>query len=718
MKKVCLMVGVVFTLIFNQIGEAKAQILEKKSINTLDEYIPGEIIVKFKSRVMEYALANLNLQHDCVSFYKSRRAGFRRLKIARRKTVSEMVKTYRKDPNVEYAEPNYIAHAFLVPNDEYYPYQWHMYNSEYGGIKVEQAWDIESGNPSTIIAVVDTGVAYENFVEKIGWRWNKYYYRAPDLAGTSFVQGYDFVNDDTHPNDDEGHGTHVTGTLAQSTNNWIGVAGVAFNSSIMPVKVLDKNGSGTYADIAEGIMFAADNGAKVINLSLGGSSDSVTLKNAVAYAYDKGVTIVCASGNDGSVDTISYPAAYDEYCIAVGATRYDEAVAYYSNGGQSLDMVAPGGDLTVDLNNDGFGDGILQQTFGNTTNDWGYWFYQGTSMAASHVSGVAALLIANSVAFTPDEVREALQLTAKDKGSVGWDPEYGYGIVDAYAALTYSPVPNNPPISDASGPYTGTEDIAITFDGSGSYDPDGDAITYFWDFGDGTTGTVMNPTHAYSAGGVYTVALVVNDSKVNSSPSITTAEVAEVNDPPVAVAGQDQSALVGETLTFDGSGSDAPDGSIVSYDWGYGDGGSATGATVTHAYSAAGTYTVTLTVTDDEGLTDTDTLTVTVNAAPQTEEFTFTGTVAARGENRNPVNVKAGAASMYAKLTWSNWGDLRLRVYDPNGTMVAEVDNSTRRNNVEEITIETPVQGEWQVAAYSERRRRSISYTIEGAVNY
>jgi len=206
----------------------------------------------------------------------------------------------------------------------------------------------------------------------------------------------------------------------------------------MPVKVLDKNGSGTYANVAEGITWAADHGAKVINMSLGGSAASTTLKNACAYAYNKGVTIVCAAGNDGQ-PTVSYPAAYKPYCIAVGATRYDETRAYYSNYGSSLDLVAPGGDLNVDQNKDGYADGILQQTFGNTYNDWGYWFYQGTSMAAPHVSGVAALVIAHGVAKTPDKVRAALQSTAKDKGPPGWDKDYGYGIVDAYAALMYRP---------------------------------------------------------------------------------------------------------------------------------------------------------------------------------------------------------------------------------------------------------------------------------------
>lgn len=618
MKKVCLVIGItlLFTLVFSQGGGAQDQLLERRLSRGGQKYVPGEIIVKFKPGAKEDAIAKLNSRQGTSVLYTNRRLGFRRLGVPRGKNIAAMVELYKSNPNVAYAEPNYIAYAHWMPNDEFYSYQWHMDNSAYGGINAEAAWDIETGNTSVVVAVVDTGVAYENYTESGRWWRRTRYYLAPDLADTSFVPGYDFVNNDSHPNDDEGHGTHVTGTIAQSTNNGIGVAGVAFNCSIMPVKVLNSRGSGSYTDIADGIIWAADNGAQIINMSLGGSSGSSALRDAVEYAYNEGVTIICSSGNDGSADTISYPAAYDEFCIAVGATRYDEAVAAYSNGGQSLDLVAPGGDLSVDQNNDGYGDGVLQQTFGSSTGDMGYWFYEGTSMAAPHVSGIAALLLANGVVSTPGEVREALQSTAEDHGPVGWDSEYGWGIVDAYAALQYSAIPNNAPVADAGGPYSGTEDLAVTFDGSGSYDPDGDSITYSWDFGDGVNGSGENPAHAYMAGGTYTVTLVVNDGVENSDPATATATITEVNDPPVADAGPDQSALVDDTVTFDGSGSNDPDGTIVSYAWDFGEGTTGSGVNASHSYSAPGTYTVTLTVTDDGGLSDDDTAVVTVAEAP------------------------------------------------------------------------------------------------------
>ena len=456
---------------------------------------------------------------------------FQRIKLPLGDRVEAALGRYRARPDVLYAEPNYIAHALFVPNDPYYLYQWHLDNPTGSGVEAEQAWNVSSGT-GVVVAVVDTGVAYEDYTQSL----LKKYYRAPDLAGTSFVPGYDFVTDDTHPNDENGHGTHVTGTIAQSTHNGLGVSGLAYGASVMPVRVLDKYGSGTYADVAEGIRWAADRGANVINLSLGGPSPATYLEEALSYAYNKGVTIVAAAGNDGT-SSLSYPAAYNSYVIAVGATRYDKALAGYSNYGQGLDLVAPGGDVNVDQNGDGYGDGVLQQTFGNyQTSNFGYYFFQGTSMAAPHAAAAAALVIAHGNATTPQDVRTALESTAKDLGVSGWDAPTGFGLVDASAALSWS-----------SGP------------------PD------------------------------------------------------EVNDPPVAKAGPDQTVTDTdgngtEAVTLDGLQSFDPDGTIVSYQWNFGDGATSTGAVVSHAY-AVGTWTAKLTVTDNGGLTHQDTAVITVNTA-------------------------------------------------------------------------------------------------------
>jgi len=399
------------------------------------EAVAGEIIVKFKPGVSAAAADAINRAHSASAVYRSPYAGFMRLRLPQGRAIGQMVAAYRGNRDVEYAEPNFVRHALMVPNDSYYSYQWHLRS-----INCEPAWDISTG-AGVVVAVVDTGIAYEDYTETIfGIPWLTYY-KAPDLAQTTFVAGYDFINSDTHPNDDQGHGTHVAGTIAQSTNNRLGVAGVAFNASLMPVKVLDMLGSGTDAEVADGIWYAADHGAKVISLSLGGPETSSTLQNAVAHAYQAGVTVVCAAGNEGDgANRPSYPAAYDAYCIAVAATRYDETRAYYSNYGSYIDVAAPGGDTSVDQNGDGYGDGVLQNTFNLNTgdmSDFGYWFLQGTSMATPHVSGVAALLIANGVTG-PDAVREAIERTAQDKGAAGWNPQYGWGLIDAYGALTYS----------------------------------------------------------------------------------------------------------------------------------------------------------------------------------------------------------------------------------------------------------------------------------------
>jgi len=387
-----------------------------------------EIIVKFNEDVEQNIRDEALEQHGCLSLRTCEYGNVHLVRIPEGTEPGDMIRDFVEHESVEYAELNYHVRVFFVPDDPYFRYQWNLYNKVTGGIGMEAAWSVETGDPNVTIAVLDSGVAFEDYGD---------YRRAPDLAQTRFVPGYDFVNDDEHPNDDNGHGTHVTGTIAQSTNNELGVAGVAFGCSIMPVKIIDANGLGDYFTIVEGIYFAINHGARVINLSAGATSPSTTIEHALTFAYQQGVTVVCSAGNDYQKGNPAiYPAAYDSYCIAVGATRYDNRRAPYSSTGPHLDVVAPGGDMTVDQNADGYPDGIVQQTFVLDPNTFAYFFFQGTSMAAPHVSGLAGLLVSHGV-VGPDNVRQAIQHTAKDLGTPGWDAEYGWGLIDPNAALTY-----------------------------------------------------------------------------------------------------------------------------------------------------------------------------------------------------------------------------------------------------------------------------------------
>ena len=308
------------------------------------------------------------------------------------------------------------------PNDPKFKYQWHL-----NQINTPAAWKRNQGE-GVIVAVIDTGVSYANYK-----KGRKVFRAVPDLAQTEIVPGYDFVNNRKLALDDHGHGTHVAGTIAQSTNNGIGVAGVAFKAKIMPLKVLSARGFGNVADIAEAVRFAANNGAKVINMSLGGPRPSKILADAVTYAHKKGVLVVCAAGNEGS-NKVGFPAGYPE-AFAVAATQFDRKTTFYSNYGKEIAIAAPGGNTRVDQNNDGMPDGVLQNTIKigkPAEND--YLLFMGTSMAAPHVAGVAALVVASGVT-KPEAVAKVLTSTAKHPEKKKWDERYGAGIVDAEAAV-------------------------------------------------------------------------------------------------------------------------------------------------------------------------------------------------------------------------------------------------------------------------------------------
>jgi serine protease len=247
----------------------------------------------------------------------------------------------------------------------------------------------------------------------------------PDLAG-NLVAGYDFVNDDADPMDDNGHGTHVAGIAAAVTDNGTGVAGVSWGAQIMPVKVLNAGAGGTFDDVAQGIIWAVDNGAQVINLSLGGTTNSPVLQSAIAYAYSQGVVVVAAAGNSNSA--VLYPAAYDPV-IAVAASDASDNRAGFSNYGPEVDVTAPG----VNINSTALGGGYENRS--------------GTSMAAAFVTGEVALLLSINDGLTPDEVAYIVESTALDIGAPGVDDFTGHGLIQVDAALASvapPPVVDNP----------------------------------------------------------------------------------------------------------------------------------------------------------------------------------------------------------------------------------------------------------------------------------
>jgi len=315
-----------------------------------------------------------------------------------RKTINEL-KKLGIGKLTEFIEPNYIYKSSEVPNDPDYSKQWNLRS-----INVESAWDETKGSGITV-AVIDTGIS-----------------PVPDLKDTQFVNGYDFVNDRIEAFDDAGHGTHVAGTIAQSTNNGYGVAGIAYEASLMPLKVLGASGGGTVADIAEAIRFAADNEADVINMSLGGAGESKLMEEAINYAHQKGVVLVAAAGN-ANQNSASYPARYP-HVIGVAALDSAGIKAPYSNFGAGVDISAPGGSEVGK---------ILQETIDPETGEAVFIGYQGTSMAAPHVAGVAALVKASGIT-EPDEVLRVLKQSAR---VVQEDPlnHFGAGHLDASEAV-------------------------------------------------------------------------------------------------------------------------------------------------------------------------------------------------------------------------------------------------------------------------------------------
>ncbi len=417
------------------------------------DYVPGQVVIGYQSGPVAHVANDLVRRMGIrVAATPSPQPSVQVMQLPSGTSVQHAIAALSHKPGIAYVVPNVIAHEVgaFYPNDtgrSRTPHGWEAMQWNFlpaAGVDAPEAWanliaDRRDGGRGVVVAILDTGVAYRN------WRQFR---ESPDFLGTKFVSPYDFVAKNRYPLDREGHGTFVAGTVAETTNNRFGLTGLAYAASIMPVRILGADGSGDAATISRGIRYAVDHHAQVINLSLVFSIDTTPdeipdIISALHYAHAHGVFVVAAAGNDGA-DELDYPARASGV-VAVGATTRDRCRAAYSNGGQNLALVAPGGGDDMDLPDPNCHPArnlpnIFQMTLTNPP-AWGQFGYPGdffgTSMASPHVAAAAALVIASGVIGrrpSPAQILTRLEQTARPLGGSKPNRNYGYGLVDAAAA--------------------------------------------------------------------------------------------------------------------------------------------------------------------------------------------------------------------------------------------------------------------------------------------
>jgi subtilisin family serine protease len=585
------------------------------------EFVPGEFIVKVKEdrTFSSRALIALNEKHHVYAFEKifSNAEGtmldnIYLLHVSVDSDILSLVQEYGLCSDVVYVEPNGIGYLCGIPNDTNFSNQWYLHNTGQSGgipdadIDAPEAWDMEIGSPEVVIAIIDTGIddTHPDLAEKIWYNTDEIPGNGIDDDNNGYIddiRGWDFYYNDSVPEDGYGHGTFCAGISAALTNNSVGIAGVAWDCKSMTVKNVNEIGLFDYVTTVLAIKYAADNAADVISMSFGFYSPPTILKDAVNYAYGKGVFLCAAAGNDNTDDPF-YPAAYENVTGVAATSAYDQKVGF-SNYGDWVDIAAPGVNIYSTMPT--YYVLMNYPEYGYTQN---YSFGAGTSFSCPIVAGVAALLLSNNHSLSPDEVKTLICENVDPYNST----EYiGTGRINAQKALIA--LVNQLPHADFTWmPQNPLTNQQITFDASASYDPNGTITLYEWDWNNDNiyeeNDTTQTTVHTWTDSGNYTITLQVTDNygTTNNITKTVTVKQHPPNDP--TITGPEK-GKPGSSYKYTITGTDPESDTVSAYilwgddtitDWTtFHNSGEA--FSVTHSWAKKGTYTVQVKVKDTHG---------------------------------------------------------------------------------------------------------------------
>lgn len=443
-----------------------------------------------------------------------------------------VLEALQHNPNIEFAEPDYIVEPDLIPNDTYYPSEWHP-----AKIQAPQAWDITTGSASVMVAILDSGIDSSH----------------PDLAGR-LVPGWNFYDNNSNLADVTSHGTAVAGTAVSDGNNGLGVAAIAWGCYIMPLRITDASGNGSASAITSALTWAADHGARVANISYGNVTKIASIDSAAQYFQSKGGVVTASAGNSGIFDS----SGDNPHFLLVSATLSDDRVASWSNTGNNIDLAAPGGSIVTTLRGGGYGAGT------------------GTSFSAPVVAGVAALVLSVNSGLSGTQLRSLLEQTADDLGPAGWDTGYGWGRVNAYKAVLAAagqPPDTTPPSATICAPangstvsgtasvaVSGSDNVGVTrlecyLDGALAASSATASATFSWDTTTATNGSHNLQAKAYDAAG---------NSGASSLVTVTV-QNADATAPVAAITAPSNGSTVSNAVTVNINATDNT--GVASVEW-------------------------------------------------------------------------------------------------------------------------------------------------------